>query len=50
MELSLGVLILSLEFRPGEWDAHQQNVCGVDVHQSVSAGLWRLLEIIVKGC
>lgn len=48
MELSIGVLILSLEFRPGDWDAHQQNVCGVDVNQSVSACLWNVWEMLAK--
>ncbi len=48
MEFSIGVLILSWEFRPGDWDAHQQNVCGVDVNQSASACLLNACEILAK--
>lgn len=48
MEFSIGVLILSLEFRPSDWGTHQQNVCGVDVNQNVSAGLWNVWEMLAK--
>lgn len=48
LQLSIGVLILSLECRPDTWDAHQQNVCGVDVNQSMSAGILNVCEMLVK--
>lgn len=50
LEFSIGVLILSLEFRPDTWGAQQQNLCGVDVNQSVSTGLWNVFEALARGC
>lgn len=48
VEISIGLLLLSLEFRPSTWNAHQQNLCGVDVNQSASSCLWAVVEAFFR--
>lgn len=48
MEVAIGTLILSLEFRPSEWGGHQQNVLGLDVNQHVSDGFLNAWELLSK--